>query len=77
VTPAAPTTFSKSRSAWREVNAGTTAEITDEIVRDALQKRILLYDKTGEEHYNLISALHKSVRNSDPDAGPLLVGTHA
>src|SRR5712671_3132563 len=49
-------------------NAGTSAEITDEIVRDALQKRILLYDKTGEEHYNLISALHKSVRNSDPDA---------
>jgi putative ATPase len=43
-------------------------EITDEIVRDALQKRILLYDKSGEEHYNLISALHKSVRNSDPDA---------
>src|SRR5712675_1738251 len=49
-------------------NAGTQTEITDEIVRDALQKRILLYDKTGEEHYNLISALHKSVRNSDPDA---------
>jgi putative ATPase len=47
-------------------NAG--AEITDEIVHDALQKRILLYDKAGEEHYNLISALHKSVRNSDPDA---------
>jgi putative ATPase len=43
-------------------------EITDEIVSDALQKRILLYDKSGEEHYNLISALHKSVRNSDPDA---------
>jgi len=43
-------------------------EITDEIVQDALQKRILLYDKAGEEHYNLISALHKSVRNSDPDA---------
>jgi len=34
----------------------------------ALQQRVLLYDKTGEEHYNLISALHKSVRNSDPDA---------
>jgi putative ATPase len=33
-----------------------------------LQKRVLLYDKAGEEHYNLISALHKSVRNSDPDA---------
>jgi len=38
------------------------AEITDEIVQDALQKRVLLYDKAGEEHYNLISALHKSVR---------------
>jgi len=47
---------------------GETAEITDDVVRDALQKRILLYDKSGEEHYNLISALHKSVRNSDPDA---------
>ena len=43
-------------------------EITPEIVQDALQKRVLLYDKAGEEHYNLISALHKSVRNSDPDA---------
>jgi putative ATPase len=43
-------------------------EITTEIVQDALQKRVLLYDKAGEEHYNLISALHKSVRNSDPDA---------
>jgi len=45
-----------------------TPEITTEIVQDALQKRVLLYDKAGEEHYNLISALHKSVRNSDPDA---------
>jgi putative ATPase len=44
------------------------AEITDDIVTDALQKRVLRYDKAGEEHYNLISALHKSVRNSDPDA---------
>ncbi len=34
----------------------------------AVQQRVLLYDKSGEEHYNLISALHKSVRNSDPDA---------
>jgi putative ATPase len=56
-------------AALAEESAGNKpAEITDEIVRDALQKRILLYDKTGEEHYNLISALHKSVRNSDPDA---------
>jgi putative ATPase len=49
-------------------------EVTDEIVWDALQKRILLYDKTGEEHYNLISALHKSVRNSDPDAALYWLG---
>jgi putative ATPase len=52
----------------------TGAEITNEIVQDALQKRILLYDKAGEEHYNLISALHKSVRNSDPDAALYWLG---
>ncbi len=51
-----------------------SGEITDAIVHDALQKRILLYDKTGEEHYNLISALHKSVRNSDPDAALYWLG---
>src|SRR5438132_2247105 len=49
------------------------AEITDEIVQDALQKRVLLYDKAGEEQYNLISALHK-VRNSDPDAALYWLG---
>jgi putative ATPase len=38
------------------------------IAGEAVQQRVLMYDKTGEEHYNLISALHKSVRNSDPDA---------
>jgi putative ATPase len=38
------------------------------IASDAVQQRVLIYDKSGEEHYNLISALHKSVRNSDPDA---------
>ena len=37
-------------------------------VQETIQRRALLYDKTGEEHYNLISALHKSMRNSDPDA---------
>ena len=37
-------------------------------VQQAIQRRALLYDKSGEEHYNLISALHKSMRNSDPDA---------
>src|SRR4051812_15829042 len=46
----------------------TPAVITHELVQDAVQKRILVYDKSGEEHYNLISALHKSVRNSDADA---------
>jgi putative ATPase len=50
------------------------AEITDELIQDALQKRVLLYDKAGEEHYNLISALHKSVRNSDPDAALYWLG---
>jgi len=50
------------------------AEISDEMVQDALQKRLLLYDKTGEEHYNLISALHKSVRNSDADAALYWLG---
>src|SRR6202795_3798178 len=43
-------------------------EITEATIHEALQKRVLLYDKSGEEHYNIISALHKSVRNSDPDA---------
>ena len=43
-------------------------KIGSEEVKEALQKRILLYDKKGEEHYNLISALHKSLRNSDVDA---------
>jgi putative ATPase len=50
----------------------TPPEITAEMVRDALQRRILLYDKSGEEH--LISALHKSVRNSDPDAALYWLG---
>ncbi|MGO9403501.1 MAG: replication-associated recombination protein A [Terriglobales bacterium] len=45
-----------------------TIAITDATIQEALQKRVLLYDKGGEEHYNIISALHKSVRNSDPDA---------
>jgi putative ATPase len=52
----------------------SAAEITTDIVQDALQKRVLLYDKAGEEHYNLISALHKSVRNSDPDASLYWLG---
>jgi putative ATPase len=42
--------------------------IDRELAGEAVQQRVLMYDKSGEEHYNLISALHKSVRNSDPDA---------
>ncbi|MDF2672952.1 MAG: replication-associated recombination protein [Clostridiales bacterium] len=43
-------------------------EISKEIIEECIQKKTLLYDKKGEEHYNLISALHKSMRNSDPNA---------
>jgi len=42
--------------------------VTEETIRQAAQRRTLLYDKSGEEHYNLISALHKSLRDSDADA---------
>jgi putative ATPase len=49
-------------------DAAGRRQITRELLEDVLQRKILRYDKTGEEHYNLISALHKSVRNSDPDA---------
>ncbi|MBQ8312866.1 MAG: replication-associated recombination protein A [Clostridia bacterium] len=47
---------------------GHTVTITPETLEQCTSKKSLLYDKTGEEHYNLISALHKSMRNSDPDA---------
>jgi len=45
-----------------------TKHIDKALATEAVQQRVLMYDKSGEEHYNLISALHKSVRNSDPDA---------
>src|SRR3954465_2651726 len=48
--------------------AGATRRIDATLAAEVAQSRALLYDKTGEEHYNLISALHKSMRNSDPDA---------
>jgi len=54
--------------------AGTGGVLTEDIAKAALQKRTLIYDKSGEEHYNLISALHKSVRNSDPDAALYWLG---
>ncbi len=49
------------------VEAGR-ARVTGATIREAAQRKTLLYDKAGEEHYNLISALHKSLRDSDPDA---------
>ncbi len=47
---------------------GDTVAVTPEILAQCTSRKSLLYDKNGEEHYNLISALHKSMRNSDPDA---------
>ena len=55
------------------VDAGLSA-LTQTLLQDALQQRTLLYDKSGEEHYNLISALHKSVRNSDVNASLYWLG---
>ncbi len=49
-------------------------EITEGLLTDVLERKVVLYDKSGEEHYNLISALHKSVRSSDPDAALYWLG---
>lgn len=51
-----------------EVDSSGATTVTRETLEQCTSKKSLLYDKTGEEHYNLISALHKSMRNSDPDA---------
>ena len=50
-----------------EISSDKTS-ITLDVLKQCIGKKSLLYDKKGEEHYNLISALHKSMRNSDPDA---------
>ncbi|MGE5489463.1 MAG: replication-associated recombination protein A [bacterium] len=61
-----------ARAAYNTLEAAVAAsqgpELTAQAVEDAIQRKVLLYDKAGEEHFNLISALHKSVRSSDPDA---------
>jgi len=59
-----------------ELAAGLAEEgaITHDAVAKALQRKVLLYDKSGDEHFNLISALHKSVRSSDPDAALYWLG---
>ena len=51
-----------------ELDADGRVRVTEETLEQCTSKKSLLYDKSGEEHYNLISALHKSMRNSDPDA---------
>jgi putative ATPase len=53
---------------------GAASTLTTNDLESALQRKILQYDKAGEEHYNLISALHKSMRNSDPDAALYWLG---
>jgi putative ATPase len=61
-----------ARAAYNTLEAATAASgegrLTEQAIEDALQRKVLLYDKSGEEHFNLISALHKSVRSSDVDA---------
>jgi putative ATPase len=51
-----------------DVDEEGTVHVTEDTLDQCISKKSLLYDKNGEEHYNLISALHKSMRNSDPDA---------
>lgn len=51
-----------------EIDSEGTIHVNSEVLAQCMNKRSLLYDKNGEEHYNIISALHKSMRNSDPDA---------
>lgn len=51
-----------------EIGSDGSIAVTDEGMEQCISRKSLLYDKNGEEHYNLISALHKSMRNSDPDA---------
>lgn len=61
-----------ARQAYNTLESAAAAApggaLTEAAVQDAMQRKVLLYDKSGEEHFNLISALHKSVRSSDIDA---------
>ncbi len=67
-----------ARSAYNLLELAAAAakdgEIGSQAVEDAMQRKVLLYDKSGEEHFNLISALHKSVRSSDPDGALYWLG---
>jgi putative ATPase len=61
-----------ARQAYNTLEAAAAAsaegKLSENAVQDAMQRKVLLYDKGGEEHFNIISALHKSVRSSDVDA---------
>ena len=61
-----------ARAALRTLETAMVAAsgdpLTNELLESVLQRKMQLYDKSGEEHYNLVSALHKSIRSSDPDA---------
>ena len=69
--PSATRAWRSTRSRWRcnrWGSAGAGIALTRGLLEEAAQKRAILYDKKGEEHYNIISALHKSLRGGDPDA---------
>ena len=67
-----------ARSAYNTLEAAIAASggqvLAKQAVEDAIQRKVLLYDKSGEEHYNIVSALHKSVRSSDVDASLYWLG---
>jgi len=63
-----------ARADKKKTDSKHTLKILPEHIEKALQEKPLLYDKTGEEHYNLISAFHKSLRGSDPDAAIYWLG---
>ena len=67
-----------ARAAYNTLEAAVAAtaakELSIQAVEDAIDRKVLLYDKSGEEHYNLVSALHKSVRSSDVDASLYWLG---
>ncbi len=60
--------YNTLEAAAAALGAGEGARLTERAVQDAIERKVLLYDKGGEEHFNLISALHKSVRSSEVDA---------
>jgi putative ATPase len=64
----------EASAALTDKTGGEARQITRAFVEEAIQKKALQYDKDGEEHYNLISALHKSLRGSDPDAALYWLG---